>query len=192
VAIPGCFACFPLNLSVLAAKTPALLFHTTQKHVRFLNTLASFSFTDTSCIEWDLINLTVNSCFFLMLLLPCWCFSFNLHYNLEKTFDPLCQGPSLKHSNEGCLHLFAAIVSSNCDLADIFGPAKHFGNRLMSIFEFPVPFFFLFFNNHQEYIEKAIKRIAKKKYKRYIYIYKKKLIYYSKQQEDYLRFLITP
>jgi hypothetical protein len=56
----------------------------------------------------------------------------------------LCQGPSLKHSNEGCLHLFAAKISSNCDLADIFCPAKHFGNRLlMSIFEFPVPFFFL-------------------------------------------------
>jgi len=57
-------------------------------------------------------------------------------------------------------------------------------------------------DNHREYIEKAIKSIVKVKYIYiyiYIYIYKtdlekkkeKKLIYYSKQQRNYLRFLIT-
>jgi hypothetical protein len=51
-----------------------------------------------------------------------------------------------------------------------------------------------FFYNHREYIKKAIKPIAKEKYKGYEKIKKKlkKLIYYSKQQKDYLRFLITP
>jgi len=44
-------------------------------------------------------------------------------------------------------------------------------------------------DNHREFIEKAIKPIAKKKYKD---MRKKKLIYYSKQEKDYLRFLITP
>jgi hypothetical protein len=41
----------------------------------------------------------------------------------------------------------------------------------------------IFFYNHLEYIEKAIKRIAKEKYKRYEKKKKKrkKLIYYSKQ-----------
>jgi hypothetical protein len=47
-----------------------------------------------------------------------------------------------------------------------------------------------FLDNHREYIEKAIKPIAKKKYKDMRK--RKKLIYYSKQQKDYLRFLITP
>ena len=51
---------------------------------------------------------------------------------------------------------------------------------------------FFFFDNRREYIEKAIKRIAKEKYKGYKKEKRKKLIYYSKQQEDYLRFLITP
>jgi hypothetical protein len=49
---------------------------------------------------------------------------------------------------------------------------------------------FFFLDNHQEYIEKAIKPIAKKKHKDMRK--RKKLIYYSKQQKDYLRFLITP
>jgi flagellar biosynthesis protein FliP len=58
------------------------------------------------------------------------------------------------------------------------------------------PWFF-FFDNHRGYIKKAIKPIAKEKYKGYEKIKKikkklKKLIYYSKQQKDYLRFLITP
>ena len=48
----------------------------------------------------------------------------------------------------------------------------------------------IFFYNHREYIEKAIKLIAKDKYKGYEK--RKKLIYYNKQQKDYLRFLITP
>jgi ABC-type Fe3+-hydroxamate transport system substrate-binding protein len=51
-----------------------------------------------------------------------------------------------------------------------------------------VPYFFY---NHREYIKKVIKPIAKEKYKGYEKK-KKKLIYYSKQQKDHLRFLITP
>ena len=49
---------------------------------------------------------------------------------------------------------------------------------------------FFFFDNHREYIKKAIKPIDKEKYKGYER--KKKLIYYNKQQKDCLRFLITP
>jgi hypothetical protein len=61
---------------------------------------------------------------------------------------------------------------------------------------------FFFLNNHREYIEKAIKSIVKVKYKNMTKEKRKKkrlrkkrkikLIYYSKQQRDYLRFLITP
>jgi hypothetical protein len=47
-----------------------------------------------------------------------------------------------------------------------------------------------FFYNHREYIEKAIKPITRERYKDMRK--EKKLIYYSKQQKDYLRFLITP
>ena len=57
----------------------------------------------------------------------------------------------------------------------------------------------VFLDNHREYIEKAIKPIAKAKYrdkikKKGTYLgRKKKLIYVLQQkQRDYLRFLITP
>jgi hypothetical protein len=50
--------------------------------------------------------------------------------------------------------------------------------------------FFLYIYNHREYIKKVIKLIVKEKYKEYEKI--KKLIYYSKQQNDCLKFLITP
>jgi len=51
---------------------------------------------------------------------------------------------------------------------------------------------FFYIYNYREYIKKVIKPIAKEKYKRYEKKKKpKKLIYYSKQQKDYLRFLIT-
>jgi cell shape-determining protein MreC len=93
-----------------------------------------------------------------------------------------------------CLCSFLLLVSVflSCSFSLFFHFFSRFVSSCVYVFYSLCGSFIFFFDNHREYIKKAIKPIAKEKYKGYEKKKPKKLIYYSKQQKDYLRFLITP